>query len=246
MRAEAPKVVPLAGLQARLVHEDWPWARENRALIEAHWHRLTAANPCLYNGRVLVRRRQALRDGVLELTYLETDYATFLALRDHGFPDPATGNGFALAALRSEDGAYLLGRMGEHTANAGRIYFPAGTPDPGDVRPDGSVDLAGSVLRELAEETGLAAHDVVAGERWTAVFAGARTALMRDVLVPGSAREAVDRIRAHLAAEAAPELADIVVVRHPEDIDIDAMPPFMQAYLQAAFAQRYPKRDFVA
>lgn len=244
--AEEPKVLPLAGLEARLAHEDWPWARDNQALIEAHWHGLTAANPSLYNGRVLVRRGQALRDGVLELAYVETDYASFIAMRDHGFPDPTTGNGFALAALRAEDGAYLLGRMGQHTANAGRIYFPAGTPDPGDVLADGTVDLAGSVMRELAEETGLRAHDVVAGEHWTAVFAGARTALMREIRVPGGAEAARRRILAFLAAEDRPELADICVVRGPGDIDAEAMPLFMQAYLRAAFAQRYPKRDFVA
>jgi 8-oxo-dGTP pyrophosphatase MutT (NUDIX family) len=230
-------VTPVKAIEARRVDEDWPWARANRALIEAYWGQLTSGNPAFYNGRVLVRRHQSLQEGRLTLRYVETDYASFIAFRDHGFPDPATGNGFAMAALRSADGAYLLGRMGDHTANAGKIYFPAGTPDPDDVLPDGTVDLAGSVLRELTEETGLTAQDVELTDRWVVTFAGARTAMMREVRVPDEGEAARDRILAHLAGEERPELSDIRIVRRAEDIDSEAMPPFMQAFLRFALGR---------
>ena len=229
-------VTPVRGVAARRIAGAWDWAEANRDRIAAHWAGLTRANPSLYNGRVLVRRRQELSGDSLSLDYVETDYASFIAFRDLGFPDPTTGNGFAMAALRAGDGAWLLGRMGGHTANAGKIYFPAGTPDPDDVLPDGTVDLAGSVMRELAEETGLAADAIERTERWTAVFAGARTAMMREVRAPGSAEAVRDRIRAFLAGEPTPELADIHIVRAPDDIDAQAMPPFMQAFLHARFA----------
>ena len=230
-------VTPISDVEARRLLENWGWAEANRDRIGTHWARLRSANPDLFNGRVLVRRSQKMVASRLVLDYVETDYASFIAFRDFGFPDRTTGNGFALAALRAEDGGWLLGRMGDHTANAGKVYFPAGTPGPEDVLPDGTVDLAGSVVRELAEETGLTGQDVRFTERWTAVFAGARTAMMRAVHVPGSAAAARDRIRAFLARESRPELADICIVRSPDDIDPATMPPFMQAFLRWAFGR---------
>lgn len=224
-------ITPLSEIVAHLSDEEWSWSHDNRALIEDDWRRLSAGNSSLYNGRVLVRREQALTERRLTLRYVETDYASFIAFRDHGFPDPTAGNAFAMAALRSADGAYLLGRMADHTANAGKVYFPAGTPEPKDVWPDGTVDLAGSALRELTEETGLTAADVDLTDRWVAVFAGARTAMMCEVRVPQEAEAARARILALLADDPEPELCDICIVRSPDDIDPTAMPPFMQAYL---------------
>jgi 8-oxo-dGTP pyrophosphatase MutT (NUDIX family) len=230
-------VTPVTSIEARLLHTDWPWAHDNRKRIEAHWRALTAANPALYKGRVLIRRAQTLVDGRLSLGYIETDYASFISFRDFGFPDPTSGNSFAMAALRASDGAYILGQMAGHTANPGKVYFPAGTPDPGDVLPDGTVDLAGSVLRELEEETGLTAGDVEVTGNWDVVFAGGRTAMMREVRVPMSAEELRSRIRAFLATEARPELSDVRIVRGIGDIDAEAMPLFMQGFLRFALAR---------
>jgi len=229
-------VTPVRRIAARRLAGGWDWAEANRDRIAAHWAGLTRANPSLYDGQVLVRRRQELAGDCLSLDYVETDYASFLTFRDLGFPDPSTGNGFAMAALRAGDGAWLLGRMGGHTANPGKVYFPAGTPDPDDVLADGTVDLAGSVTRELAEETGLSAEVVTMTDRWTAVFAGARTAMMREVRASGSAEAVRDCIRAFLVRERTPELVDIEIVRTPDDIDADATPPFMRAFLQYSFS----------
>jgi len=81
----------------------------------------------------------------------------FLAWRDWGFPDKDVFNGFGMGALRCADGAFVMGEMAGHTANAGRVYFPAGTPDLDDID-GGMVDIVGSVTREVEEETGLRVH----------------------------------------------------------------------------------------
>ncbi len=86
--------------------------------------------------------------------YFETDFASFLAWRDFGYPTASVFNGFGMGALLYSDGASCSARWASHTSNAGRIYFPSGTPDLDDIR-DGTVDISGSVARELQEETGL-------------------------------------------------------------------------------------------
>ena len=128
--------------------------------------------------------------------YLETDFASFIAWRDWGFPDTTMRNCFAMAALRAADGAFLLGEMGPHTATAGQIYFAAGTPDPADIVGD-TVDLERGVMRELTEETGLTLADVTPQPGWTATPLGQRIALMKVVQAREDAVALRERIRGY-------------------------------------------------
>ena len=211
----------------------WPFAEERRAEIEAYFAERRAQRPQIWNGRVVLASHYDIERARLTGACFETDFASFLAWRDWGFPAADAINCFAMGALRSRDGAFLLGVMGPHTANAGRIYFPAGTPEPADVA-DGALDLAGNVVREVAEETGLAGKDYVAAPGWSAVPAGARLALMKVLNADAPALELQRRMRAHIAAENNPELADIRIVRGPADFD-PSMPPFVTAFLAHAF-----------
>jgi hypothetical protein len=102
----------------------WAFAEERRAEIAAHFAEKQRERPKLWNGRVLLGRDARFADGHLSATYFETDFASFLAWRDWGFPDKAVFNGFGMGALRTSDGAFVMGEMAQHTANAGRIYFP--------------------------------------------------------------------------------------------------------------------------
>ncbi len=223
------RIVEIERLDLSYEPQPWLWAEENRSVIDAHFKREMTKKQ-MWNGRILLLHRYAIDASVFHGAYFETDFASFLTWRDWGFPCGSKANCFAMGVLRSSDGAYLLGRMAKHTANAGKIYFPSGTPDPEDVR-DGKVDLSGSVMRELAEETGLTSDDVTEGPRWQAVIAGPRIALMRLLKARENADTLVERIGAHLANETMPELEGIVVVRRSSDF-LPEMPDFVRAYLE--------------
>ena len=225
-------------VRARLHGQGWPWAEAHADAIAAHWEQRTRARPRLFNGRVLVvGDLSPAPGGTLDAAFLEVDYAALLTWLDLGSPEAGVLNGFAMGALQGADGAYVLGLMAAHTANAGRIYFPAGTPDLTDVKPDGTVDLAASVVRELEEETGLRPEEYQVGEGWILAQAGGLLAFLKPVRLWKSAEAARSAVLANLAAQPEPELADIVIARGPEDIDAARMPDFLRLFLADAFAR---------
>src|SRR5712691_10097226 len=145
-------------LDLQVAPRTWPFAETRRAEISAHFAAQQRARSHLWNGRVLIGTAPVFAGERFSASYFETDFASLLAWRDWGFPDKDVFNGFGMGALLSSDGAFALGEMGQHTSNAGRIYFPSGTPDLDDIKGT-AVDIAGSVARELEEETGLTAAE---------------------------------------------------------------------------------------
>jgi 8-oxo-dGTP pyrophosphatase MutT (NUDIX family) len=234
LSADLP-IVPIARLELTFAPRPWPFAIERRAEIDVHFAQRRRETPALWNGRILLLHDHVIAGGVLRGAFLETDFASYIAWRDWGFPDAAVTNCFALGALRTRDGAYLLGVMGAHTVSAGRAYFPGGVPEPMDVV-GRTVDLAGNLMREIAEETGLTAADVEAEPGWHAVLDGRRIALVKVLDVAATGEDFRTRIRANLARQHEPELADIRIVRGPDDVDA-SMPGFVIAFL----AQRWSR-----
>jgi 8-oxo-dGTP pyrophosphatase MutT (NUDIX family) len=151
-----------------------------------------------------------------------------------GFPDRDVFNGFGMGALRCSDGAFVLGEMAQHTSNAGRVYFPSGTPDLDDVK-DGALDIAGSIGREVAEETGLTPADYRAEGHWDCVVSGAAIAIIQILHVDISGEALRAGIEANLARQSQPELTAIHLVRGTGDLTA-AMPRFVTAFLEAQFA----------
>ena len=214
----------------------WPFAQARRAEIDAYFADRQRERPTMWNGRVLLGRNPVFAGDRFSSSYFETDFASFLAWRDWGFPDSTVFNGFGMGALRCADGAFALGEMGQHTSNAGRIYFPSGTPDLDDIR-DGAVDISGSVVRELEEETGLSPGEYEIEPHWHCVYTGPALAMiqMLQVDMPGDAVR--DRIVANLASQREPELSAIHLVRGIHDLT-SAMPRFVTAFIEAQFASQ--------
>jgi 8-oxo-dGTP pyrophosphatase MutT (NUDIX family) len=222
-------------VSARLVEHRWDWAEENRDAIAANWERRRAKTPAIFNGKVLMVGRADRSGDAVDAQFFATDYANLLGWIDAGFADPSVANGFAMGALRTADGAFILGRMADHTANAGRLYFPCGTPDLSDVTPSGEVDLASSLVREIEEETGIRADELAVEPGWTIVREAGLLAFMRTARLSMEAGPARDRILAHIAADPKPELSDIRLVRALADLGDAPVPAVVPAFLREAF-----------
>ncbi|WP_395698236.1 NUDIX hydrolase [Methylocella sp.] len=224
----------------RVEERRWAFAEEQAQAIDRHWEKLKGANPHLFNGRVFLNFERAVIEEkgrrVLTGVAAAVDFKAFLAWRDFGFPDADAHNCFAMAALRSADGAFVMGRMSETTANAGKVYFPAGTPDLGDVC-DGRLDLEGSVTRELFEEMGSSAGEIACEPGWRVVFEGPRIACMKAVRSPLPARGIEARFAAFAAGEAHPEFCALHMAYGEGDLLEDLMPDFLLRYLRDEFSR---------
>jgi 8-oxo-dGTP pyrophosphatase MutT (NUDIX family) len=212
----------------------WPFAEERRAEIDGHFAIKQRHMPKLWNGRILLGRNPVFAGDRFSASYFETDFANLLAWRDWGFPDRQIFNGFGMGALRGCDGIFVLGEMGRHTANAGRIYFPSGTPDPDDII-DGVLDMSVSIAREAEEETGLSTAHYRPSAYWDCVVSGALIAVIKVLYADISGKELAERIEANLARQEYPELSAVHLVRDTSDFTA-AMPRFITAFIEKQWA----------
>ena len=237
MSEPGARIVKVADLDLAYEPAPWAFARSRAEEIAANWAARKAALPRLFDGRVLMLGRHcfARRDdgaAILRGVYLSTDYKSFLAWRDFGYSDRDVCNCFSMAALLSSDGAFLLGEMAAHTANAGSVYFPSGTPDPSDII-DGRVDLAASARRELHEETGISAEEVEAAPDWTIVHAPPRIACMKVMRMDETAHRIKARVDAFLAQDPDAELSCLRIVRRTRDLEALNSPRFVVDFIRS-------------
>ena len=91
-------IVRVERLELAYTPRPWPFANERRAEIDRHFVELKRRHPGVWNGRTLLLHDHAVEDRAFRGAYLETDFASFIAWRDWGFPDRAVRNCFAAFA----------------------------------------------------------------------------------------------------------------------------------------------------
>jgi len=210
-------------IDMRLVAGPFAMPPEMRARVAAHWAEVVAANPHVWDGRILMTSAPgtaggvAVVDGVLRAEAREDAYSAFLAWRDWGFPEMGIRNLFGSALILSADNALIYGVMGSWTVNAGMVYPPGGSLEPRDVSADGRIDVLASIDTELFEETGLRASEAERGEI-LAVFNGAHISVGQVFRFAEPADALAARIRGNLDAQEHRELDDVVVLRSVADL----------------------------
>ena len=226
------RLFPVSGVDVSLADEPLPFEREHEAAIARHWEKEIAANPALWDGRIAMLSSLAYRDGRLVGRCHVARYSTFLYWRSQ-IGEKAAEHYFAYAVLVSSDGALIAARMGDHTLNAGRIYFAAGSFEPEDFR-DGQVDLHGNMVREVREETGIDLSEAKAAPDYLAFSAPSGTALFRRYDLAEDADTLAARISTFIASEAEPELAEPVIIRSAANLP-EELTPHMRAIVDWHF-----------
>jgi 8-oxo-dGTP pyrophosphatase MutT (NUDIX family) len=222
----------------------WPFAARRRAEIDSYFSELQRARAGVWNGRVLLLNSCAIEARILRGTCFEADYASFCAWRafarnEDDIIKDGIVNVFADAAILTADGAYLAGEMAPDTAAAGKIYFPSGTPEPDDLDAARLLDLEGNVRRELLEETGIDAAELMPQPGFSYVRDGSSMALVKTLHARQNAQELRDRIMKHIVSEERPELVDIHILRSAADFK-PAMPRYITAYLTHCWSRGTP------
>jgi len=222
----------------KLSGEPWQFALTHAADIDAHWQAATKANSSYFNGIVHLIDSVRLSDDVLEATLTRTDFKSYLHWRLSGYPEAGVLDGFGSAVIRSSDGDILLAQQLPGNVNYGFACLPSGFIDARDVQPDGTIDIARSIAREIAEELGAVANHVEREGRFIVARSGTQLcfAILFDASL--STAEIKRHVEEHNATSDDPELEAIIPVARLADIADLKMLPYARALLEALFAAR--------
>ena len=225
-------IFPVGRIDVRVVDTPHPYYLSHRAEVAANWEEEVAANPALYDGRMLLVRALRIRDGRISGECHAVPFSALLLWRKTR-PAGSAIHLFGLPVIVSSDGAVIAIRMGLHTANPGRVYCTAGSLDPEDIR-DGYCDLDGNMAREVLEETGLSLSDAVNVSGYYGLHDQGIVTVFRLYHFAATAAELIERIAAHIAADPEPEIDTALAIR-TADPEQYHYPPFMPPILEWVF-----------
>lgn len=226
-------ILPVSRITVRLDDAPHPYELENRAAIDANWAAERARQPRLFDGEMILLASAGYHDGRIEGRCHPIRFATFLHWRRNR--DASAGyHVFASAMPVTADGALLAVRMGPHTANAGRVYFAAGSFERQDFS-GGLVDVDHNIRREVAEETGFDLAGVPHERHYHALCTTAGLTLVRRYCLGVDAETAAARVRTHIAGETEPEVDEAVIIRAEADVP-ESAPPHMKPLVRWHFS----------
>ena len=225
-------VTRVSACRLRVDDAPWGYARENAAAIDAHWQARLITHPHDFDGIIHMVRDYAIKDGALVATFRRTSFKCFLYWRAQSYPEAAALDAFGSAILRSSEGHVLLGRQ-RKGINAGLAYLPGGFIDGRDVAMNGLIDIGASIARELAEETHLDVAKLTRTPGFVVTRCGPLLSIGQEFRSTMPADVLKTQILGNLARETNPELADIVLIRHPADAEGQNVPPYTLLVLEA-------------
>ncbi|TCR83602.1 NUDIX hydrolase [Rhizobium sp. BK376] len=204
-------VFPVGRIELRVLDGDHPYHVEHAAAARDNWNRELAANPAFYDGRMLFQHRLSVSEEAITGESYVSPFSTFMYWR--GQRERAGGfHVFAFGMVVSSDGALIAIRMGQHTANPGQVYCPAGSMDENDIV-DGYCDVEGNMRREVLEETGLDLRDGVADPGYFATHSDRSVTLLRVYRFPLTADEMLASIRQHMLVDEEKEIDGALAIR---------------------------------
>ncbi|WP_275783344.1 NUDIX hydrolase [Pararhizobium gei] len=201
-------------IQLPVIGGPHPYAIAERDSIARNWQQEVAANPALFDGPMMLPRWIRIEDGVISGDMHMVPFSAFLLWRKTR-PLDAALHIFALPVILSSDGAVIAIRMAAHTANPGRVYCAAGSLDPSDVE-DGFCNLDSNMAREVREETGLDLADATDVAGLQAMHDNGVVTVFRVYRFSVTARDLINCIDRHLAADAQPEIDEAVAIHSPD------------------------------
>ncbi|WEX74560.1 NUDIX hydrolase [Sinorhizobium numidicum] len=226
-------IFPISEIDIEVAGEPHPFHLAQAERARENWRQEIAANPHLFDGRMVLQRAIRITDGRIAATGHIVPYSTFLWWRKTRTQSAC--HIFGMPMLLSADGAMIAIRMGGHTANAGRVYSPGGSLEPEDIV-DGRCDIAGNIAREVKEETGIALSEAIAEPGYHAIHMNGTVTVFRIFRLAATADQLVARVAAHVASDPHPEIDEAVAIRSPEPAAHN-YPDFIPPILEWLFAR---------